>query len=140
MGIKIKKNLIVPLIIIIFTSIFIFFTDYNVCFVKRTFGIPCPGCGLTRSFKNLFLLDFKKAIHYHPLFFLPILIMVIIFYSKLKKINLSNLKYLFMFFTLILIIVWIIRMILYFPDTPPMDYNYNSILYKIYSLIKGVFH
>ncbi|HHV50075.1 MAG TPA: DUF2752 domain-containing protein, partial [Clostridiales bacterium] len=31
-------------------------------------GIPCPTCGMTRSFLSLLKLDLKSAFYYHPLF------------------------------------------------------------------------
>ena len=43
------------------------------CLVLHFTGIPCPGCGLTRSFKAITQHHFQEAFHYHlfgPLLFL----------------------------------------------------------------------
>ena len=37
------------------------------CPLYQTFGINCPGCGLTRGFHALFHGDFLAAIHYNAL-------------------------------------------------------------------------
>jgi len=38
------------------------------CAFKALTGIPCPTCGMTRSFLSLLKLDLKSAFYYHPLF------------------------------------------------------------------------
>ena len=37
------------------------------CLFKMLFHIPCPGCGMTRSFKALWRGDCLVAVRYHPL-------------------------------------------------------------------------
>ena len=37
------------------------------CLFKMVFHIPCPGCGMTRSFKALWRGDWFVAVRYHPL-------------------------------------------------------------------------
>lgn len=38
------------------------------CPSKLLFGIPCPGCGLTRAYKAALRFHFREAFSYHPLF------------------------------------------------------------------------
>lgn len=38
----------------------------TVCWVRRVTGVPCPGCGLTRSFVATAHLDFAAAFAFHP--------------------------------------------------------------------------
>ncbi len=40
------------------------------CPVDWLFGVPCPGCGMTRAFQCALRLDFAGAFYYHPLFFI----------------------------------------------------------------------
>jgi hypothetical protein len=40
-----------------------------VCPTATLFGIPCPGCGLTRATLALFRGDVGAALHFHPLVF-----------------------------------------------------------------------
>ncbi|MBQ0028436.1 MAG: DUF2752 domain-containing protein [Lachnospiraceae bacterium] len=42
------------------------------CPLKRLFGIPCPGCGLTRAGICIIIGDFNRSLYYHPLFLLLI--------------------------------------------------------------------
>lgn len=44
------------------------------CPYAYLFGISCPGCGMTRAFIALVHLDLRGAFHYHPLFWLVILL------------------------------------------------------------------
>lgn len=40
--------------------------DLSVCFFYNMTGIPCPGCGLTRSFSSLVHLHFLESLMYNP--------------------------------------------------------------------------
>jgi cytochrome b561 len=45
------------------------FTNYplpQLCSMKRTYGIDCPGCGLTRSFLSIGRFQFAQAMHFNP--------------------------------------------------------------------------
>ena len=41
------------------------------CFILARFGIPCPTCGMTRANRCLFLGRISEAFGYHPLFWVP---------------------------------------------------------------------
>jgi len=41
--------------------------DFPLCPMASSFGIPCPGCGLTRATLALLHGDVRAALHYHPL-------------------------------------------------------------------------
>lgn len=109
------------------------------CFFKLIYGIPCPGCGSTRALYYLFKFNIKKALYYHPLilFIFPLLLLII--FHK-NKFFISLYKSTLFWFVILCIYIgaWIIRLILMFPDTPPMDYNYSSVCYRIYEIIKFV--
>lgn len=49
-------------------------------------GISCAGCGMTRAWISLLHLDFKTAFYYHPLFWLPVVILFFYFFrNKMTK-------------------------------------------------------
>ncbi len=41
--------------------------DFPLCPTRVLFGVPCPGCGLTRATLALLTLDFEAVLHFHPL-------------------------------------------------------------------------
>lgn len=43
--------------------------DFPLCPTAGLFGIPCPGCGLTRATLTAFSGQFSQAMAYHPLVF-----------------------------------------------------------------------
>ena len=51
-------------------------TDFRCVFLSN-FGVPCPGCGLTRANMAFLRGDVVVAFGYHPLFFMPQLIAVL---------------------------------------------------------------
>ena len=131
------KDVKIPLFIfaVYFLIVAVAGTD-TLCFFKNIYGIPCPGCGLYRSFICLFKGEIGTAFLYHPLFPL-VLISGIVFalrdYSIFRILHLS--RWFWLAAATIFIAVWIVRMILLFPDEPPMDFNRNSLFFKIYELV-----
>ena len=94
------------------------------CIIYHVAGIPCPACGLTRAFISLARLDFGQAFAYPPLFLAVILLPFLAFERISPKWrNILSFSLLGVF-----IVVWIVRMVLLFPDTPPMTFNENSLL------------
>ena len=110
------------------------------CMVKYLFGVPCPGCGLTRAWLAVFRGDFSAAFAWHPLFWAaPVFIIWGVLYNGavFKKRIYNNI--LWYGALTIYIGVYIIRMIYLFPLTPPMDYNNNAIFVWCFKYIAQLF-
>ncbi len=57
--------------LLLFICIFYYLvTWFTGCPIRFLFGIPCPGCGITRAWLFALRLDFAQAFSYHPLFLL----------------------------------------------------------------------
>lgn len=102
-----------------------YFTS-TICFFRGFTGIPCPSCGITRSYKLLLKGDFLGAFYMHPLFFIPIIVLVLFLIERMDILY----KYKYFLFILFLV-VYIYRMIILFPNEIPMTFNQKAILPRI---------
>lgn len=124
---KIKK--LIPFLLAVTILIgFAVFSDTSICLFKRFTGLPCPSCGMTRSYLSLFSGDIENAFFMHPLFWMIPIIAGLVIFSYYKKVNFTKIYILIM---VLFIVVYIIRMILYFPDTYPFNYEYSSIIGRL---------
>lgn len=102
------------------------------CPLKILFGIPCPGCGMTRAIIAILQLDFQAALHYHPMIvFLPFLayIMIQIIAGKVTK-KLINLL---AFIVLLFLVTYCLRLYL---KSDILSFAYSdSFIYKIFHTI-----
>ena len=76
-------KIIIPFILIVFGIVELIGMDIP-CLFKLIFDIPCPGCGMTRAFRQILKLNFKKAMYYNILS-VPLLIVIIILIICLVK-------------------------------------------------------
>ncbi|MEG1287531.1 MAG: DUF2752 domain-containing protein [Clostridium sp.] len=108
--------------------------------MKTFIGVPCPGCGMTRAWIEAISGNFSEAFRFHPLFLAaPILIVLIMI--RIKEVNSKYSKVIDISIVVIIvlfILVYIFRMVKYFPNEIPMDFNNESVLSKIISLVKSL--
>lgn len=65
-----QRLLLALLLLLYFTAVYTLFPLLGLdCVFLTLFGIPCPGCGMSRAVAALFRLDFVSAWNYHPLVF-----------------------------------------------------------------------
>ncbi len=136
-AIQVFQKYAVPLI---FTVIFYIFTfilgNRTLCFISSTIGFPCPGCGLSRAYLSFVHGDLIFAFHYHPLFFLPPLLLAVVLFKKysfFKKLYLS--KFFWITSTIMLLGVWILRMVIMFPHKEPMTFNDKAVLPSVVKFV-----
>ncbi|MDR2547626.1 MAG: DUF2752 domain-containing protein [Lachnospiraceae bacterium] len=107
------------------------------CAIKSTIGVPCPGCGLVRSYLSLLTSGWREAFSYHPLFaYLPLFILVWI--VKRYRHGSENPRWFILFARgslVLLMAVFAVRMILFFPHTAPMDFNDKTPVARLINLI-----
>jgi hypothetical protein len=120
---------------VLLTAVFIAAGNDSWCFVKNVYGVPCPGCGLTRSFLSLFQGEWRLALFYHPLFFLVIPVGVVAVLKNHPRWGVLYRGNAFWIVVIVLLLAaWAVRMILFFPHVPPMDLNRHSLLLQIIGL------
>ena len=118
-----KLNIFINIYLIFFILIYLLLVLNNKipCIFKSIFQIPCPFCGLTRAFKELFKLNISKALFYNilsiPLFIFFIYWFILFIKDIIKKENksfdiISNLfsKY-YLIIIILVIISWILNII-----------------------------
>lgn len=103
------------------------------CLFRRLTGVPCPGCGMTRAFLAAFRLDFPEAFRMHPLWPLPVPVFLA---SMLKTGGLFGNKRRDNVFWCVALIaavlgLYILRMALWFPDTPPMAFDHQALIPRL---------
>ena len=66
------------------------------CPFRYFMGVCCPGCGMTRALLACLRLDFKAAVHMHPLIvIMPIVAVIYLFKNKIPKWLLNTLAVVF---------------------------------------------
>ena len=66
----------------IFLLYVFFFVSGIGCPIKFLTGVSCMGCGMTRAWRQLLRLHFKRAFAYHPLVLLPIPAVFVLFFRE----------------------------------------------------------
>ncbi len=106
------------------------------CMFRRITGVPCPGCGMTRACFAAMRFDFKQAFYYHPLWILPApLALAVVFFPRGVFVSPRAEKIAAIVLLGLVLGVYAVRMILLFPDTPPMEYQSENLLYWLASLV-----
>lgn len=83
------------ILILIFGISFIWIVTSGIinvnCLFKSLFDFRCPGCGLTRSFREVFNLDFYSAFNYNilgiPLFIIVIIVLISMIFDIIRNDN-----------------------------------------------------
>ena len=113
---------LINILLLIFGISFIWIVTSGIinvnCLFKSLFKIRCPGCGLTRSFRAIFNLDFYSAFNYNilgiPLFIFGIITCIGLVIDIIKNDN-RTIHYIINFlgkYYVIIIILVIIAMII----------------------------
>lgn len=113
----------------------------STCIFKVIFGLPCPGCGLSRSFGAVFRLDFAEALRWHPLFgVIPLVLIAFVIKRLIYGRNIVKWFTAFLFgVTVLFIAVFFTRAIVYFPHTEPFTINRYSFTFRIIDFVKSLF-
>jgi hypothetical protein len=128
--------IVLPFVALYYVYFLIWHGGEIYCFVELVFGIPCMGCGMTRAMLNVLQFDFITAFHYHPLIFImPIILLIYVFRDMKYVQNLYHSKWFWISIFILFIVVYIIRMVLYYPDVEPMTIYEDAYLRRLIRLL-----
>lgn len=104
-------------------------------------GLPCPGCGMTRSLFFLATGRVGQSLWIHPM---GVPIAALVFYFLWNRYvlgrNAKGMKVLVIVAIVLLVILYIWRMRLYFPDRIPYVYEEDNILAKTLPFYEQILH
>lgn len=100
-----------------------------ICPMVLFWGLPCPGCGMTRAALLFFQGKWNAAWQMHPFFFvLLILTAVAAAFRYGAGRSMPGLKWIVPAVLVLSILFYVYRMIRYFPGQEPMTYSPHNIL------------
>ncbi len=98
------------------------------CLFRRITGLPCLTCGMGRAWLCALRLDFVRAFFWHPLFWtVPLVALFLIFFGTRRWVLRGLTACLLLF-----VMVYALRMLLLFPHTPPMTFDPDGILPRLF--------
>lgn len=104
-------------------------------------GFPCPGCGFTRATVYFLTGQWQQAWRMNPLIF-PI--MLTVFYFGWNRYLLgrkaAGIKEIMIVLFVLLLLVYCVRMYLYFPNRVPYVYMEDNVLERIFPFYQHILH
>lgn len=144
------RNLSTVLLFIIY---FVFTSHFlgTVCPIQASTGFPCPTCGSTRAFSELVRGNCSAAFFYHPLIILSLVILaagllyglhnqVQVYRATLAGKSIARAKspkWILIAMVIIIVLylgVYLYRMINFYPNVAPMEYNYSSVWGRVWTI------
>lgn len=114
---------------------------HNFCPMVILSGLPCPGCGLTRSFLALASGKIEQSLFINPMG-IPILGVLIYFFWN-RYILGRKARYMTLLMgacVILLLILYFWRMHIFFPDRVPYVYTENNILARTNAFYEQILH
>lgn len=104
------------------------------CPIKYITGISCAGCGMSRAWIALLHFNIHEAFMYHPLFFLPPVVVIVMLLKS--KINIKIYKIIIFTIIIMFAIVYMCRLIWSGDDVVVFEPQ-NNILFRIIRVINS---
>lgn len=104
-----------------------------VCPSVLVFGLPCPGCGMSRAAVCLLTGRWQEAMQYNPMAVFWVAAILVFFYFRYVKGSLPGRKPkrfwgAVTLLVLVTVAVYALRMYLYFPGEKPLVYTSGNLL------------
>lgn len=135
------KNLWPAAVALAVYTVLVNFIFHSFCPMVIITGVPCPGCGMTRSLFFLATGRIGKSLWIHPMG-IPIagLILYFLWNRYVLEKNAKGMKVLIIVAIVLLVVLYIWRMHLYFPDRTPYVYVEDNILAKALPFYEQILH
>lgn len=100
------------------------------CPIYTIIGIPCPGCGMTRSLIALIQGDLQKSFYFHVLCIPTIVCAIVYFFNKTRRTHMG------IIWCILMIGYYLYRMIVVFPHAPmhPNPHSWVHVFIQLFSL------
>lgn len=102
------------------------------CLSQIVVGLPCPACGMTRAALLFFSGRWTESFQMHP-FFYALLVGIVIF--GMERYGWKEKRKWFQIYAVVvlmaMLVFYVYRMLLYFPDVPPMTCRQDSLLSRL---------
>ena len=104
-------------------------------------GFPCPGCGVTRAAVCFLIGRWREAWLFNPVVF-PVAATAVYFVCRryLMGKRARGILVLVAFDVVLLILVYAMRMYLYFPDRVPYIYSEDNVLARFFPFYQQMLH
>ena len=77
--------ILLPFLFYFGVKFLVLYNTQNICVFKILTGHPCPGCGMTRAFNELFSFHFIEAYRLNPRIVIVAPLLVYIWFSTLQR-------------------------------------------------------
>ena len=125
---KEKKELLIVLAMVL-GAYFLAMLAGITCPILYVTGIPCPGCGMTRAWRSFFQGDLRNAFRFHPLFWLPAVLLVL--WPFRRKLSARTWDALMTVLIVLVLAVWLLRFFL--PGDPVVHLDFaHSLIGKLF--------
>lgn len=129
---------------VVVLMIYTFFTNllfHAFCPLIIFSGIPCPGCGVSRATAYFLTGRWRQAWQMNPMVFPVVLAAVYFAWNRyLLGRKAAGIKVIIVTLILLMIVVYGVRMYLYYPDRAPYVYTADNMLAHMHSLYQQMIY
>ena len=118
-----RKTKMLGIVVILFLLLL-----FYKCPIQSVTGLPCPGCNMKTSLYYLIHLKMGRSLYYHALL-IPTIVLFVVCIVNYK--NEDRVKRILIVWCILMILYYVYRMIVYFPNSP-MIYSKNNLIYFIF--------
>ncbi|MCH5256861.1 MAG: DUF2752 domain-containing protein [Lachnospiraceae bacterium] len=114
---------------------------HNFCPMVIVSGLPCPGCGLTRSIVCLISGRLSQSLYINPMGIPIACILIYFFWNRyITGRKAKGMTVLITCVVFMLLVLYICRMYMFFPNRVPYVYTENNILSRYFSIYEQILH